>query len=50
MMYRDLMTYGIEGEATYQDALNTGVKFLKFAAGKAPESHIHTRWSHCFCS
>jgi len=37
MMYRDLMTYGIEGEETYQEALNTGVKFLRFEPEKPPK-------------
>jgi len=36
MMYRDLMTYGIEGEVTYQEALRRGIRFVKFQQEKPP--------------
>ncbi|MGD0804619.1 MAG: hydrogenase iron-sulfur subunit [Candidatus Bathyarchaeia archaeon] len=36
MMYRDLMTYGLEGEVTYQEALRRGIRFVKFQQEKPP--------------
>ena len=37
MVYRDLMTYGIEGEVTYQEALRRGVRFVNFQQDKPPK-------------
>ena len=37
IMYRDLQTYGTEGEETYHDALRKGVRFINFLQERPPQ-------------
>ena len=37
LMYRDLQTYGAEGEETYHDALRRGVRFINFLQERPPQ-------------
>ena len=37
IIYRDLQTYGAEGEVTYHDALRRGVRFINFLQERPPQ-------------